>query len=215
MTARFPALLLLATLAAACGPQAGLAPPAALPTLAPAPTPFGPGAGFASDRIPAGPFLFFEDFEKGYDRWTLPDPAPAVAFRSLNAPTCGGMWTILLGTADHGPFTPAPGEHVLALKAPLDLTKAKRPFLKYDVKGVTWPAEAVDLVAEVRTAGGLWTPVGRHVRGGYLFMASIGADLTPWVGQKPELRFRATMTAGEQASVGMYLDDVQVIEPAI
>ena len=215
-TARTTSLLLLALLAAACGPQeaAPPAPPApALPTLAPAPTPFGPAAGYGSDPLPTGAFVFYEDFERGFDRWTLPDAAAPVTFRQLNAPTCGGLWTILLGTADHAPFVPTAGEHVLALKAPIDLGKARRPYFKYDVKGTTRPEAALDLVAELRGRDGAWTPVGRRVRGGYVFMASIGADLTAWAGQLVDLRFRAVLADGEGPSGGLYLDDIQIIEP--
>ena len=207
-------VLLLALLAAACAPQAAPPPPgAALPTLAPVPSPFGPAVSYGSDPLPAGSFVFFEDFERGADRWTLPDPAAPVAFRVANVRACGGLYTILLGRADLAPYAPDAGEHVLALAAPLDLTKARRPFLKYDVKGTTTPATALDLVAEVRGADGAWTPVGRRVRGGYVFMASIGADLTPWAGQAVGLRFRAALAPGTAPTEGFYLDDVQVIEP--
>ncbi len=221
MTGRITSLLLLAALATSCTALDATPPGQAVGAAAlaaPIPTPSATSTTtsptFGSDPVPAGAFLFYEDFERGYDRWALPDASAAVTFRKLNAPTCGGLWSILLGTADHARYTPAPGEHVLALKAPLDLSKAKKPFLKYDVKGVTFPAEAVELWAEIRGAGGAWTPVGRRVRGGYVFMASIGADLTAWAGQPIDLRFRARMTTGTEGAKGMYLDDVQVVEPS-
>jgi hypothetical protein len=220
-TLRFVPLLTTAALAMACSPApTPVGPAAAGGGFGDAPGAYGPATPttpdpvWGSDPVPAGSFLFYEDFEKGYDRWAMPDPKAEVAFRPLNAPTCGGLWSILLGTADHERYTPAAGEHVLALADPLDLTKAKRPFLKYDVKGVTFPETAIDLTAEVRPEGGAWTPVGRRIRGGYVFMASIGADLTAYAGQQVGLRFRATFTAGEAAAKGMYLDDVQVLEPS-
>lgn len=220
MTIRLAPLILLATLAAACSPpgasvpagQAVVAAASAAPTQAPTASPAAQITN-GSDPLPAGAFLFYEDFERGYDRWALPDASAAVTFRPLNAPTCGGLWSILLGTADHARYVPTAGEHLLALKAPLDLTTAKKPFLKYDVKGVTFPAEAIDVRAEIRGEDGVWTPIGRRVTGDYVFMASIGADLSAWVGKRIGLRFRAVVTAGSGPSKGMYLDDVQVIEP--
>lgn len=211
-------LLLLPLLLAACAPAPAGAPAAGGPTppaatLAPPPSPFGPAVDYGSDKVPPGSFVFFEDFERGFDRWAMPDPKAQVAFRPLNALACGGLWTIMLGPEGGAEFTPAPGEHVLALKAPLDLTKARAPFLKYDVKGESSPAEALDLVAEIRGTDGAWTPVGRRVRGGYVFMASIGADLTAWAGQPVGLRFRATFAPGAGPMKGFMLDDVQVIEP--
>lgn len=205
-------LLVLSLLLAGCAPTPAPPPPPPAPTLAPPPA-IGAAADYGSDKVPAGAFVFFEDFEKGFERWAMPDPSAAVAFRPLEAPACGGLWTVLLGTRDHAPFTPTAGEHVLASKAPIDLSKAVRPFLKYDVKGVTHPAEALDLTAEVKGADGTWTPVGRRVRGGYVFMASIGADLTAWAGQRIELRFRATLGPTSEPTQGFYLDDVLIIEP--
>ncbi len=181
MTARPLAPLLLSLLLGCApeeAPQPGLAsnaPPRSLAGLLPSPSP----QVFGSDRIPVGRFVYYEDFEKGFDGWALP-PAPAgVALRPLKAPACGGLWTVHLGLPGQQPYVPVAGHHVLTKRRPLDLRQARRPKLKYDVKGLTYPAEALDLTAEVRSVGGLWQPIGRRIRGGYMFMASIVAALTP------------------------------------
>jgi len=88
-----------------------------------------------------------------------------------------------------------------------------KPVLKYDVKGLTSPAEAVSLTVEVRPAGQDWRQVGHGAQGDHVFVASQVADLTPFVGQQLGLRFHGVTRAGKGDSQGMYLDDVDVIEP--
>lgn len=218
---RFVLGTLFALLLSGCAPSDVPAPvpaagtsstPTSLAALVPSPAP----VRYGSDKVPVGTFVYYDDFEKGFDDWELP-PAPAadtVGLRALKAPACGGLWTVHIGLPEQKPYIPSVGSFMLSKKAPLDLSKAQKPWFKYDVKGVTFPAEALDLTAEIRPPGGDWQPVGRRIVGGYVFMASIGADLTAYAGQKLGLRFVATLKPGQDASKGIWLDDVVVIEPA-
>jgi hypothetical protein len=180
---------------------AGCAPTATLP--APGLSAVGTPAATNADRVPAGKFLFLEDFEGGTARWEL----PATGWRLLNAMSCGGLYTMLLPDAGQ------PGESVFTLKEPLDLKAASKPVLKFDVKGLTSPEDAVVIQAEVRPEGKDWQPLGHDARGNHVFVASVVADLAPFAGQAVGLRFHGVTKAGKADAKGMYLDDVAVIEP--
>jgi hypothetical protein len=184
---RLAPLLLLA----ACTP----APPAPVPT--PTPVPSQP----SSDPVPTGKFLFYEDFEAGTDRWQL----PATGWHPIMASSCGGKYAMILDLA--------PGDSSFSLKQPLDLSTAVRPVLKYDVKGVTTPPDAVTVQAEIRPPGQDWRPVGHATHGDHVFVAGVVADLTAYAGQAIGLRFHATVGAAEAVYKGYYLDDIEVIEP--
>ena len=106
-----------------------------------------------------------------------------------------------------------PGESTFTLKEALDLKTAIKPVLKFDVKGLTSPEDAVVIQAELRPAGQDWQPLGHDARGNHVFVASVVADLQPYAGQTVGLRFRGVTKAGKADSKGMYLDDVAVIEP--
>lgn len=208
-------LALLALLAAGCAEPAAapVAPSAsALPSLiASVPTP-APTAKPAL-AVPAGAFLFFEDFERGVDRWELPEGAEKPQWRQLQAYTCGGAYTMLLGRPKASPYVPAEGASILALKAPIDLKKAVKPVLKFDVVASATPADALTVQPEVKAGEGDWQPLGEAVTASYPLMLPIVRELTPYVGQAIALRFRATMRAGSGETRGFYLDDVHVIEP--
>jgi hypothetical protein len=164
----------------------------------------------------AGAFLFYEDFEKGMagmKRWTISGPARDVAWRLLEARTCGGQFTMHLGRPKQATFQAARGDSYLTLSAPLDLRTAKKPTLKYDVKGVANPPEAVRYQAEIRPAGGKWTPLGPVIEGRFVLMQSIYLDISRYAGQPLGLRFHAWTQPGREPSKGLYLDDVFVIEP--
>jgi len=195
-----------------CGPQAGASPAEIASTLAPATSPTSLPVA-KSDAVPAGAFVFFEDFEQGTARWQLPAGTEPVAWRLLNALTCGGKYTMLIGQDNQVPFAAAEGESVLTLKSPLDLTRAVRPQLKYDVKGLAYPADALTIQAEIQPSGEDWRPWGRAVNGAFVFMGSVVADLTPYAGKSVGLRFRARFKPAGEPAKGMYLDDVVVIEP--
>lgn len=165
-----------------------------------------------SDPVPAGPYLFYEDFEHGQDRWTMPAAGSAAGWRVLHAHTCDGDYTMLYGQDAQAPFSGPAAESVLALNAPLDLTGAKKPVLKYDVKGEAVPDSAGSITAELKAPGGDWQAVGRISHANHAYAASVVSDLTPWVGQQVQLRFRADLAASSQTT-GLYLDDIAVIEP--
>lgn len=177
---------------------ASCAPAPVITAATPSPSP-----SVNPDMAPSGKFLFYEDFENGTDKWEL----PATGWQILAAYSCGGKYTMLL------PDAGKPGETVFTLKEPLDLAKAVKPVLKYDVKGLTNPATAVELRVEVKPAGKDWLAVGHTTQGDHVFVASQIADLVPYVGQAIGLRFVGTTRDGKADSKGMYLDDIAVIEP--
>jgi hypothetical protein len=175
---------------------AGCAPAPVLPAASPTPPP-------GADKVQPGKFLFYEDFENGTDKWEL----PATGWQILAAYSCGGKYSMLL------PDAGKPGTTTFTLKEPLDLAKAVKPFLKYDVKGLTNPATAVEVRAEIQPAGKAWLAIGHASQGDHAFVASQVADLVPYVGQAVGLRFVGTTRDGTADSKGMFLDDVAVIEP--
>jgi hypothetical protein len=191
------------------------ASPPTPPLSVAAPAPASPKAAesVTSDAVPSGAFIFYEDFENGAARWQLPAVTPASEWRLLNAPSCGGMWTMLIGQADRTPFTGPAGESIFTLVAPIDLAKAVKPILKFDVKGLATPEDAVSIQAEVKLATGDWTPIGHPAIGNHAFVGSVVCDLGPFVGKRISLRFRATLKQALQPSYGLYLDDIAVIEP--
>ena len=74
--------------------------------------------------------LFYEDFEKGMDAWEAPGTG-AVGWRLLEANTCGGRYTMLLGQDGQTPFADGNGEFFLQLKQPLDLKAGVKPVPRY------------------------------------------------------------------------------------
>lgn len=158
-----------------------------------------------------GTFLFYDDFERGLDHWTIAGDPGGVSWHRLNAYTCGGAWVMLFGKLDSSPFSA--GEATIGLKAPVDLTKARRPHLTYDVMGQATPETALTLQPEARRPGGEWRPVGSVAKARYSFGFTRFADLTPYVGGPVELRFKAVAQGLAKPAPGLYLDQVQVLEP--
>lgn len=214
MKTRFALLMIFAL--AACTPT--VAPP--VPGASSSPDisligslPSASPSAVSGDVVPAGAFLFYEDFEQSTDRWTLPD-SPAPGWRLLQAFTCGGAYTMHVGLPEQAPFTPQAGESTFVTARAIDLTKGKTPKLKFDLLGTATPASALTIHPEVREPGGAWTALGAPLTAQYVTMRSIVRDLTPYAGKKIELRFRAVMEAGQAETKGLFLDDIQVIEPA-
>lgn len=180
--------------------------------LVPSPKPSRDPADVPPPGALSGAFLFFEDLEHTGDRWALAGASGGVGFHRLKAPACGGLYTLHVGRADHAPFTPLPLKTTATLKAPLDLTKAKRPLLRYDVKGEFSPIGALSLQPYVQVDGGAWQPLGKPALGRYPTVMTRFVLLTPYAGHKVRLRFEATMKAGTGKTKGYYLDDIYVME---
>jgi hypothetical protein len=132
----------------------------------------------------------------------------------LQAYACGGAYTMHVGLPEQAPFTPEAGESVLATRTPIDLRRGTSPRLKFDFLGTASPAAAMTMHVEARSPGADWKAVGEPVTAQYVTMRSIVRDLTPWAGTMAELRFRVVMQAGTAPSKGVFLDDIQVIEPS-
>ena len=193
------------------GPQASSAAVVqASPYVPPGPL---PTARTYSDVVPAGAFLFFDNLEKGAGLWQLPDGPDAIAWRLLNAHTCGGEYTLHFGAERHAFFTTPAGDSVVTLIKPIDLTKAQRPVLKFDVRGDALPPSALSLQPELKTATGAWQALDRKLTGDNVFVRTVVIDLAAWKGEAVNLRFRATFTPTTGPTRGLYLDDVAVIEP--
>jgi hypothetical protein len=192
---------------------AGCAAPAApvAPAGSPVPSP-SPSTGISPSQL-TGAFLFYEDFEKGMDRWAIAGPDGPVGWHLLKAYACGGLYSMLMGQADQTPFTAGAGEYTLTLKALLDLTRAKRPHLRYDVKGLATPETAFAFQPEARRPGGDWQPIGDRSTARFVLVNTLAADMTAFAGGTAELRFRVVSRPADAPTKGMYLDDVQVIEP--
>lgn len=203
-------------LAGCVGPGPGPVVADAQPSVLPSPyTPPGPTPSprVYSDVVPAGAFLFHDDLEHGADRWQLPAGSQPVAWRLLKAHSCGGEYTLHFGGALHAWFSGPDSESTLTLATPIDLTSARRPVLKFDVKGDATPASALMLQPELKTASGDWQALDRTLSGDNFYVRSVVIDLARWKGERISLRFRARFTAGETPTRGLYLDDIAVIEP--
>ncbi|MEB3196743.1 MAG: hypothetical protein VKP62_06015, partial [Candidatus Sericytochromatia bacterium] len=183
------------------------------PTLPPPPTPM-PLPSAPRLTVPRqGSFIFYEDFEKGLDRWNLSGGSGGVGWTRLNAFTCGGAWTMLLGTPEWTPYREVVGEAFLTTKAPIDLAKANRPHLFFDVRGEAEPAEALATQAEVSPDGKVWQPIGEPTTARHRFVSTLFADLTPFRGSGLYLRFRARLQVRTAPTKGLLLDDIHLIEP--
>lgn len=162
----------------------------------------------------SGSFLFYEDFEHGMKRWHVQGGGDGVAWRLLEAHTCGGAFTMHLGKPKQAPYAAARGESYLVLTDGLDLTTAKRPTLKYDVKGVCDPISAITYEVELKPPGGAWRVVSPAVDGRFDGMRSLYLDLTPYAKKRVGLRFHAHVKPTQKPTKGLYLDDIHVIEAA-
>lgn len=163
--------------------------------------------------VPAGAFLFYDDFEHGTSHWSFPSPAPQdVAWRLLHEHTCTGDYSMMVGRDGRDPFLgPAP-DATLTLVDPLDLRTAHAPVLKYDVLGEAVPADGVELQTEIQVGNGDWQTLDQPVVAGFDYARTYATDLTPWAGQQIHLRFRASVKAMARSLPAVYLDEVGVIE---
>lgn len=167
-----------------------------------------------SQKVPEGAFLFYEDFEHGTDRWDIPAVAPdAVAWRLLHAHSCTGEYTMLLGRDQQAAFTGPAADSVFTLKDGLDLSKGVKPMLKYDLKGLALPYDAIAFQPEVQPPGGAWQPLGQPVQADHNFALTYTDDLSAWAGKRLGLRFRVTVKATDKPTSGIYLDEIAVLEP--
>ncbi|MNT38768.1 hypothetical protein D3C72_1749760 [compost metagenome] len=122
---------------------------------------------------------------------------------------------MLFGLPDRAEFSEGSGQSVLTLKEPIDLTAATRPHLKYDVRGLSYPQDAVMVQPEARRRGGDWVPVGPVTVSRYPSdMGYRAADLTAFAGGEVELRFKAYLSPLDRPTRGFMLDDVKILEPS-
>lgn len=160
-----------------------------------------------------GKKLFHEDFEEDRPTFRASGTRSGVGWHRLRAAACGGRYTMVLGRAFNDVFTNAPATADLTLVKPLDLRRTRHPRLQYDLKGITYPPDLVEIRPWVRRPGGRWQAIGAVGQARYMFVATFTADLTPFRGGKLELRFRGVVKAGNKPNKGMYLDDIAVVEP--
>ncbi len=196
-----------------------------LPSASPAPTP-APTAPSRSDawqhvnpdapdQVILGRVLFWEDFENGLSRWRIEGAAGAARWLLLEGNFCGGAFTMLFGLPERAEFAGGTGQSTLTLQEPIDLSTATRPHLKYDVRGLSYPQDALMVQPEARTPGGDWQPVGPVTVSRYPSdMGYRAADLTPYAGGKVEVRFKAYLSPLERPTRGFMLDDVKILEPS-
>jgi hypothetical protein len=201
-------LALVALLLSGCAAAQPVVPPAPVASATPMPAPVGQQV---SDNVPSGAFVFFEDFEAGTGRWTMP-PSADVGWRLLKAHTCTGDFSLLLGKDQQEPFTGSAQDRYVTLATGLDLSKARRPALKYDVLGHALPDGAVSMVVEVRPPGGDWQPLGDQRIADHPFALTFVSELTAWTGKTVDLRFHGTVKDVAEPSKGLYLDQIAVIE---
>lgn len=160
----------------------------------------------------AGSFVFYEDFEKGMARWAISGVSKGVGWHHLKAATCGGLYTMVLGEAKNPATRFGTGESFLTLKAPVSLAKAKAPQLQYDIKGVTNPADAAAITAEIREPGGAWKAIAPKATARFPLVVTFTASLVPYLGKKLELRFRGSTQPAKEPTKGFYLDDIHIVD---
>ncbi|MDB5100853.1 MAG: hypothetical protein JWM80_5274 [Cyanobacteria bacterium RYN_339] len=160
----------------------------------------------------AGRFVFFDDFENGTAKWRMEGGAGGLGWHHLKTKSCGGLYTMILGTATNGEFKQAKAAGYLVAVKPVDLTGTKKPQLQYDLKGANMPPDVITIRPEIRRAGGAWQPIGAVAEARYPVVVTFTADLIPYAGSVIDLRFRGEIKGGDQPSKGVFLDDVHVVE---
>ncbi|HEY9720998.1 MAG TPA: hypothetical protein V6D47_03240 [Oscillatoriaceae cyanobacterium] len=158
-----------------------------------------------------GSYVFFDDFEHGTSKWTVPTSG-SVSWRQLKSHTCSGDYTMLFGLDQHADFTNVAANGDLTLNQTIDLSKVQHPYLTYQVYGASDPATALTMQPEVSVDGTTWKPLGQQVTGTHSLMATLYANLKDYLGQAIHLRFHAESTATSTSGQGEQLDDVAVIE---
>jgi hypothetical protein len=190
-------------------PKAEVSPPISLLDALPSPTP--------DQTLPsmppaiAGSFLFYEDFERGMDRWTIAGGRDGIGWHLLKASTCGGLYTMVLGQKLNQATRLAVGESSLALKEAVGIPEQGEFQLKYDVKGIITPPEAASILAEIRPTGGAWQIIAPIATARFPLVVTFKADLTPFAGKSVNLRFRGTTQSTRDPQKGFYLDDIYII----
>lgn len=210
--------VVLALALAACEPNVEKVPEPAQPSMSapvslldalPSPTP--------DQTLPsmppaiAGSFLFYEDFERGADRWTMAGGRDGIGWHLLKASTCGGLYTMVLGHKLNEATRLATGSSTLTLKAALPIPAAGEFQLKYDVKGAVTPPEAATIHAEIRPANGKWSSIAPVATARFPLVVTFKANLAPYLGQTINLRFRGTTETTREPQKGFYLDDIYII----
>ncbi|MNK79122.1 hypothetical protein D3C87_987820 [compost metagenome] len=191
------------------------APPAPTPTPKPTPDAWQFVNPDAPDRIILGSVRFWEDFETDLSRWTIDGSAGDARWLRLEGNFCGGAFTMLFGLPDRTEFASGAGLSTLTLNAPIDLAGVTRPHLTYDVRGLSYPQDAIMVQPEARRPGGEWSPVGPVTVSRYPSdMGYRAADLTPYAGGEVEIRFKAYLSSLERPTRGFMLDDVKILEPS-
>ncbi|MEB3329197.1 MAG: hypothetical protein VKQ33_08210 [Candidatus Sericytochromatia bacterium] len=223
MTLHLRALPLLSlSLLAACDGQS------AEPLATPSPTaPVAVGVLSLRDALPSptpdpalpsmppplmGAFVFYEDFEHGMARWRIDGGKQGVGWHLLQASTCGGRYTMVLGRANNASARLVPTTAQLTLKAPIRLPARPPLQLKYDLKGTVTPPEAASIQPEWREGLGPWRPLGPPATARFPLMVSHRVDLSPLAGRQLQLRFRAATRTTATPQKGFYLDDVHVLQ---
>ncbi len=167
------------------------------------------------DQVVLGRVLFWEDFETDLSRWTIDGSAGGARWLRLEGNFCGGAFTMLFGLPERAEFATGSGQSTLTLADPIDLSEARRPQLKYDVRGISYPQDGVMVQPEARRPGGDWDPVGPVTVSRYPSdMGYRAADLSSYAGGEVEIRFKAYLSPLERPTRGMMLDDVKILEPA-
>lgn len=168
----------------------------------------------AADQVLLGKVLFWEDFETDLSRWTIDGSAGVARWLRLEGNFCGGAFTMLFGLPDRAEFSDGAGVSTLTLNERIDLAGTVKPHLQYDVRGLSYPQDAVMVQAEARRPGGAWAPVGPVTVARYPSdMGYRAADLSPFAGGEAELRFKAYLSSLDRPTRGMLFDDVKIIEP--
>jgi hypothetical protein len=178
----------------------------ALPSVVPSPV---------MPKMPApvaGRFVFFDDFENGFAKWKIEGGADGLGWHHIKSKSCGGLYTMVLGTATNEPYTGGQAVSYLAAAAPIDLKGTKKPQLQYDLKGYTTPPEVIAIRPELRKPGGAWQPIGAVANARYAVVVTFTADLVPYAGGPVELRFKGEIKGSGQPNKGIFLDDVHVVE---
>jgi hypothetical protein len=198
-------------------PTALAEPPRAGSLLESVPTPAPVFPGDAKSIKP-GRFVFYEDFERGQasmKKWVVSGDRHPIGWHLLNASTCGGLFTLAVDRSDHKKFhAEKAGQSVVTYTDWIDLRKAKKPYLKYDVKGLLSPEDAVTVTPEASRDGKRWTAIGPTTLARYKMMRSRLCELAPYAGGRFRLRFRAEWKPFVTPTAGFYVDDVHIVEPS-
>ncbi|MEB3283864.1 MAG: hypothetical protein VKN33_01075 [Candidatus Sericytochromatia bacterium] len=159
----------------------------------------------------AGSFLFYEDFERGTERWEISGGKGEIGWHLLKASTCGGLYTMVLGHTLNQASRFARTSSLLSLKTDIAIPPQGQFQIKYDVKGNVTPPEAAIIQAEIRPENGTWIRIAPTASARFPLVVTFKADLAPFLGQTIGLRFRGTTETTQDPQKGFYLDDIHII----